>query len=323
MRAVLCHEWGAPDSLSIDEVVSPIVGQGQVKIRVRAAALNFADILMVGGTYQEKPAFPFSPGMEIAGEIIEIGEGVNWFKTGDRVMSFINWGGFAEEAIAGVSDLMIIPDALDFDTAAAFPIAYGTAHMGLIDKARLKKGESLIVHGASGGVGLAAIDIGKAVGANVIAVTSGEDKIAAVVKQGANHVIDYKDGDVKDQIKALLPRGGEVYFDPVGGDSFDASLRSAAPGARILVVGFAGGVVPQIPANILMVKNVTAIGFYWGGHRKFAPEAVQASFRELQAWVAEGRLNLCDVMVFDLDQAAEAMNTMKSRRSVGKIVLKI
>jgi NADPH2:quinone reductase len=313
MRAVLCHKWGEPDTLSLGEVESPVAGPGQVKIRVRAAALNFADILMVGGSYQEKPAFPFSPGLEVAGEDME---------SGQKVMAVLNWGGFAEHAIANVNDVMAIPETMSLEAAAAFPIAYGTAHMALAHKAGVKNGESLIVHGASGGVGLAAIDVGKALGANVIAVTSGAEKIDAVIRQGADHVIDYRAGDVKEQIKALLPGGGDVYFDPVGGSSFDASLRSAAPGARILVVGFAGGQVPQIPANILMVKNVTAIGFYWGAHRKFAPESVASSFRELMGWINMGLLKPSDVMTFNMDDASEAMNTMKSRRSIGKIVLR-
>lgn len=321
MKAILCHAWGEPDNLMYEETESPSPGAGQVKIRVRAAALNFADILMVGGTYQEKPDFPFSPGLEAAGEILELGEGVSGFSVGERVTAVLNFGGFAEEVLANVSDLMMMPEKLDFAAAAAFPIAYGTGHMGLVQKARLQKGESLIVHGASGGVGLAAIDIGKAVGARVIAVTSGDDKIAAVLEQGADHVIDYKNGEIRDQIKDLLPKGGDVYYDPVGGTSFDASLRSAAPGARILVVGFAGGVVPQIPANILMVKNVTAIGFYWGGHRKFAPEAVTSSFKELHEWLDKNLLKPCDVMKFPLEKAAEAMNLLKSRRSIGKIVV--
>lgn len=312
MRAVLCDQWGKPEILKLGKTESPVAGPGQVKIRVHAAALNFADILMVGGTYQEKPSFPFSPGLEVAGENME---------TGERVMAILNWGGFAEEAVANVENVIAIPGSMSFQVAAAFPIAYGTAHMALAHKAGLKKGESLIVHGASGGVGLAAIDVGKAMGANVIAVTSGDEKIAAVVKQGADHVIDYKDGEVKDQIKALLPGGGDVYFDPVGGSSFDASLRSASLGARILVVGFASGEVPQIPANILMVKNVTAIGFYWGAHRKFAPESIKISFTKLLGWLEDGRISPLDVMTFNLDEACEAMNTMKSRRSIGKIVL--
>jgi NADPH:quinone reductase len=321
MKAVLCREWGDPDSLTIEQTASPEMGPGQVKIRVRAAALNFADTLMIAGSYQEKPPFPFSPGLEVAGEIMETGEGVSGYVTGQRIMAVLNHGGFAQEAIANVSDLMTIPGDLDFKAAAAFPIAYGTAHMGLVDKCKLTKGESLIIHGASGGVGLAAIDVGRAVGANVIAVTSGDDKIAAVRKQGADHVIDYKEGDVKDQIKALCPGGGDVYFDPVGGGSFESSLRSAAPCARILVVGFAGGQVPQIPANILMVKNVTAIGFYWGAFRKIAPQSVKNSFNQLQDWIKQGRLKPCDVMEFAFEDVALAMNTMKTRRSVGKIVL--
>ncbi len=313
MRAVLCQQWGEPGSLTIGEAQSPDAGPGQVKIRVRAAALNFADILMIGGTYQEKPPLPFSPGLEVAGEDMASGE---------RVMAVLSWGGFAEHAIANKSDIMAIPDTMSFEAAAAFPIAYGTAHMALGEKAGLKNGESLIVHGASGGVGLAAIDVGRAMGANVIAVTSGAEKIAAVIKQGANHVIDYKAGDVKEQIKALLPGGGDVYFDPVGGSSFDASLRSAAPGARILVVGFAGGTVPQIPANILMVKNVSAIGFYWGAYRKFAPERVARSYRELFSWISQGRLNPLAVTPFNMDDVRQAMDTMKSRQSIGKIVLR-
>lgn len=321
MKAILCHEWGTPDDLVYEDTESPVAGPGQVKIRIRAAALNFADTLMIAGKYQEKPPFPFSPGLEAAGEVMECGEGVTGYKPGDRVTAVLNFGGFAEEAIADATDLMQMPANLSFSAAAAFPIAYGTGHMGLVQKARLQKGESLIVHGASGGVGLAAIDIGKAVGANVIAVTSGEDKIAAVVKQGADHVIDYRNGEVKDQIKDLLPGGGDVYYDPVGGSSFDASLRSTAPGARILVVGFAGGDVPQIPANILMVKNVSAIGFYWGAHRKFAPEAIESSFKELNGWLEEGTLTPCDVMEYPLDKTAEAMNDMKARRSIGKIVV--
>ncbi len=322
MKAVVCQAWGEPDSLSVVEAESPAAGPGQVKLRVRAAALNFADILMVGGSYQEKPPFPFSPGMEVAGEILELGEGVSGHGVGERVMAVLNYGGYAEEAVAEAIDLMRLPDQLEFEAAAAFPIAYGTAHMGLVNKAGLREGESLIIHGASGGVGMAAIDVGRAVGAKVIAVTSGADKIAAVREQGADHVIDYRDGDVKDQIKALLPGGGDVYFDPVGGDSFEASLRSAGPGGRILVVGFASGKVPPIPANILMVKNVSAIGFYWGGHRKFDPDAVTRSFAQLQDWLAAGKLQPVDVMTFQLDEAVEAMNTIKARRSIGKIVLK-
>jgi NADPH2:quinone reductase len=272
MRAVLCHQWGEPDNLSVSEVLSPEPGLDQIKIRVHAAALNFADILMVGGTYQEKPPLPFSPGLEVAGKIME---------TGERVVAVLNWGGFAEHAVAYKKDVMAIPDSMSFSAAAAIPIAYGTAHMALVHKARLQKGESLIVYGASGGVGLAAIDVGKAIGAKVIAVSSGLEKITAVLKQGADHVIDYKDGKVKDQIKVLLPGGGDVYFDPVSGASFNDSLYTAKAGARILVVGFAGGCVPQIPANILMVKNVSAIGFYWGAHRRFDPDSVIRSFKEI------------------------------------------
>jgi len=313
MRAVLCQQWGEPGLLTIGEVQSPGVGPDQVKIRVRAAALNFADILMVGGTYQEKPPFPFSPGLEVAGEDMASGE---------RVMGVLSWGGFAEYAVANKNDVMVIPDTMSFEAAAAFPVAYGTAHMALSDKAGLKEGESLIVHGASGGVGLAAIDVGRAMGANVIAVTSGAEKIAAVVKQGADFVVDYKAGDVKEQIKALLPGGGDVFFDPVGGSSFDASLRSAAPGARILVVGFASGTVQQIPANILMVKNVSVIGFYWGAHRQFAPDRVARSYRELFGWISQGRLNPLAVTTFSMDDVGQAMDTMKSRQSIGKIVLR-
>lgn len=312
MRAILCDQWGDPQNLRVGEAADPDPAPDRIRIRVRAAALNFADILMVGGSYQEKPPFPFSPGMEVAGENVA---------TGERVMAVLDWGGFAEYAVAAAADVMAIPDSMSFAAAAALPVAYGTAHMALAGKARLQKGESLIVHGASGGVGLAAIDVGRAMGAKVVAVTSGAEKISAVLKQGADEVVDYRDGDLKEQLRELLPDGGNVYFDAVGGDAFDASLRSAAPGGRILVIGFAAGQAQRIPANILMVKNVTAIGFYWGAHRRFAPGQVAESFRELLGWVSEGRLRPFAVTVFKMKDAAAAMNTMQSRRSIGKIVL--
>jgi NADPH2:quinone reductase len=322
MKAVLCPAFGQP--LVVAETASPILRPGWVRIEVHAAGVNFADNLAVVGKYQEKLEPPFVPGMELAGVVTELGEGVDTCHVGDRVMAIVTGGAFAEEAVAAASDVFVLPEGLDFITAAGFPVAYGTSHMALTAKANLRAGETLVVHGAAGGVGLTAVEVGRALGATVIATAGGPDKVKVALDHGADYGIDYKSEDIREQIKALtFGRGADVVYDPVGGAVFEASMRSIAPDGRILVVGFASGQVPQVPANILLVKNVTLIGYYWGAYRKINPAMVRASMLEALEWWAVGKLSPHVSSVLDLSEAAAALDALKGRAATGKIVLTI
>jgi NADPH2:quinone reductase len=285
--------------------------------------MNFADTLMVAGKYQVKPEPPFVPGLELAGVVAGLGAGVTGFEIGARVMAVVDQGGYAEQAIAKVADVFPIPQGLDFDQAAGFPIAYGTSYGALVWKARLQKGETLLVHGAAGGVGLTAVEIGKALGARVIATAGGADKCAVAKAHGADEVIDYKTADIRETVKALTAgRGVDVVYDPVGGDIFDASLRAVAWNARLVVIGFAGGRVSQIPANILLVKNVDVLGFYWGSYRARAPEHLTESFQALARMAENGQLRPHVSSVRALVDWKEGFEMLLGRRSTGKIVLR-
>ncbi len=322
MRAVICDSWGEPESLKVGQLPEPQPGAGDVLIRVAAAGLNFADTLMIAGKYQEKPPFPFSPGLEVAGEVLEVGEGVSGTKPGDRVLAVVDHGGFAEQAIARESDVFKIPDRLDFQSAAGFPITYGTAHGALVWRAGLKAGETLLVHGAAGGVGLAAVEVGKALGARVIASAGGADRCRLAEAHGADASIDYRTDDLRAAVKDMTEgRGVDVVFDPVGGDIFDASLRCLAWSGRLLTIGFAAGRVPQAAANILLVKNISVVGCYWGSYRKQAPEMLRDEFAELFGWYDAGLLKPHVSHALPLEKIAEAMQLLLSRRSTGKVVL--
>jgi NADPH2:quinone reductase len=322
MRAVLCHDWGGADGLTVGELPAPRPGPGQVAIEIAAAGVNFADTLIVAGKYQVKPPLPFSPGLEVAGRVGAVGPGVTRVKPGDRVLALLDWGGFAEAAVAGETDVFAIPQAMDFKTAAGFPITYGTAHGALVWRANLRPDEVLLVHGAAGGVGLAAVEIGKAMGACVIATAGGPDKLAVAKQHGADHLIDTKREDIRSAVKDLTGgRGADVVFDPVGGDVFDASLRAIAWDGRLLIIGFAGGRVPQIPANILLVKNIAAIGLYWGSYRQQQPARLQQAFAELFGWFEAGKLKPHLSHSLPLDDAAAALRLLTERRSTGKVVL--
>jgi len=322
MRAVLCHRWAGPEALVLDQVEAPRPGPGEVLLEVAAAGVNFADCLMIEGKYQERPAFPFSPGLEAAGRVTALGEGVTRVALGDRVLGLTNSGAFAEAAIVRESDVFKIPETMDWVTAAGFPITYGTAHCALVWRGGLAAGEVLLVHGAAGGVGLAAVELGKALGAEVIATAGGPEKLSVAKAHGADELIDYRIEDIRDRVKSLTDgRGADVIFDPVGGDVFDASLKAAAWGARILIIGFAAGRVPQIPANYLLVKNISAMGFYWGSYRKKAPEMLHAQFEELINWFGMGKLKPHISHNLPLEAACDALNLLTSRKATGKVVL--
>ena len=322
MRAVLCKAFGPPESLVVEETPSPALRAGTVRVAVHAAGINFGDTLMIEGKYQEKPPFPFTPGFEIAGEIVEIGAGVTELKPGDRVMGTSENGGYAEEAVVPAGNLSVIPDAMPYDVAAGFPVAYGTSHGALDWRAHLQPGETLLVHGAAGGVGLTAVEVGKAMGARIIATASTQEKLDIAKRHGADHLIDYTTEDIKERVRALTDgRGADVVYDPVGGDAFDASLRCIAWEGRIIVIGFAGGRVPQIPANLVLVKNCDIIGFYWGSYRKKKPENLRRSYRQLFCWFEEGKLKPHVSERYDLGEVGKAFAALRSRRATGKVVL--
>ncbi|HLJ27886.1 MAG TPA: NADPH:quinone oxidoreductase family protein [Candidatus Angelobacter sp.] len=322
MRAILCKEWGGPEKLVLEEVPAPPLREGAVRIAVRAAGLNFMDTLLIAGQYQVKPPLPFTPGAEVAGVIREVGPGANGFKPGDRVMAMTDNGGYAEEVVAGASRVFPIPDKMDFIAAAGFPITYGTSHVALDYRAHLKAGEWLLVLGAAGGVGVTAVEIGKAMGAKVIAAAGGPEKLAVAQQHGADHLIDYSREDIRERVKAITGgRGADVIYDPVGGDAFDASLRCVAWEGRVIIIGFASGRIPQIPANIALVKNIDIIGFFWGSYQAHKPEVPRESFKQLFRLFEEGKLKPHVSESLDLKDAARALELLKQRKATGKVVL--
>ena len=322
MRAVLCRELGPPENLKLEDVPPPEPGEGQVTIAVSAAGVNFADTLIIAGKYQDKPPLPFSPGLEAAGIVAKVGPGVTGLKEGDRVMSMLGYGGYAEEALAPAAGTLKIPDSMDFVDAASFPVAYGTSHLGLRRRGNLKAGETLLVHGAAGGVGLTAVQIGRVVGAEVIGTARGRDKLDIAAANGAKHVIDYSEEDIRERVLEITgKRGADVIYDPVGGDVFDASLRCIAWEGRILVIGFAAGRIPQVPANYLLVKNCAAVGVFWGAYMRRDPSVVRESFEELFGWYDDGLLKPHVSATFDLEEVPDAMQMLLSRKSTGKIVV--
>ena len=284
--------------------------------------MNFADILMVAGKYQEKPAFPFSPGLEVAGTVLKCGKGVRGFKKGDRVMAATSKGGFAEQVVAPANDVYRIPDGLSFEDAAGFPVVYGTAYGALNWRAQIKSGKTLLVLGAAGGVGLTTVEVGKAMGATVIAAANGAERTALAAEHGADHLIDYSTENLRDRVRELTDgKGVDVIFDPVGGQLFDVALRCLGWEGRLIVIGFASGTIPQVPANILLVKNCGVLGFYWGAYRRRDPRRMKAAYKQLFKWFEQDKLQPHVSQTFSLDQAGEAMRVLADRKAKGKIVL--
>ena len=301
------------------DVSPPAPGPGEVLIDIAACGLNFADLLMATGTYQDTPPPPFTLGMEVVGTVKAQGPGVTTPEIGTRVAVFGGQGGMADQGVFPAALCRPVPNSMDDATAAGFMVAYGTSHLALTRRAHLQPGETLLVLGAAGGVGLTAVEIGKAMGANVIAVARGADKLAVAKAAGADHLIDSTTDDIKAAVKAL--GGADVVYDPVGGGAFKAALGACNREARVIVIGFASGDVPQIPANIILVKNISIIGFYWGGYLKFNPNALTESLAALMAWHAEGRLAPHISHIVPLDQAGDALELMRSRKSTGKVVV--
>ena len=322
MKAVICKAFGPPESLVIEDVEPLKPGKGQVVISVKACGVNFPDTLIIQGKYQSKPPFPFIPGSEVAGIVKELGEGVDNVKVGRRVIAYIGVGGFAEEIIADAPLIIPMPQAMDFTTASAFVLTYGTSHHALKDRAQLKPGETLLVLGAAGGVGLAAIEIGKVIGARVIAAASSDEKLEVCKQHGADEVINYATEDLRDRIKQLTGgKGVDVAFDPVGGDYSEPALRSMAWGGRFLVVGFAAGDIPRIPLNLALLKGCSIVGVFWGAFTERDPRRNQEHLQELMTWFHEGKIKPHISASYSLEQAAQALNDMMERKVQGKVVL--
>lgn len=318
MRAFHVAENGAQANLT--EIDKPLPGKGEVGVRIEACGLNFADILIEGGTYQDIPEAPFTLGMEIAGTVESLGEAVTGPAPGTRIAVVGGHGGLAEFGCFDARRVLAIPDDMPAEVAAGFQIAYGTSHVALDHRARLQAGERLVVLGAAGGVGLTAVEIGKLMGAEVIAVARGADKLEAAKVAGADHLLDATEVDLRSAIKDL--GGADVVYDPVGGDQFKAAFRACNPEARILPIGFASGEVPQIKANHLLVKNISVLGLYWGAYQSFRPEVVTQSLRTLLDWYEAGRLHPHVSHVLPLERTREGLALLRDRKSTGKVVIR-
>jgi NADPH2:quinone reductase len=323
MRAVICRAWGGIDGLKVEDVAAPVPGADEVLIDVRATSVNYADSRMVAGKYQTRPPLPFSPGLETAGLVARCGAAVTRFRPGDRVMATLAWGGLAEQAVAKESETFAIPAGMSFEEAGAFPIAYISSDVAIRWQGRLEAGETLLVLGAAGGVGLTAVEIGKAMGARVIAGASTAEKLAVAREHGADEGINYATEPLTERVMALTgDRGADVCFDPVGGELADAALSSLGWGGRMLLVGFVGG-VQQIPANRLLVKNRSALGCSLRHYRMHDPDKLRLSVEALLGWYAAGRLKPHVSHRLPLERSVEAIRLLTDRQALGKVVVTV
>ncbi len=323
MKALLCTHYGGPDDLELGDLPNPVAGPGEAVVRVKAAALNFFDTLIINGKYQTKPQMPFSPAAEFSGEVVSIGDGVTTIKPGDRVAAYVGYGAARELIVMKADRLVRIPDTLDFDHAAGLCVTYGTTLHALKDRAHLKAGETLAVLGASGGVGLAAIELGKIMGARVIACASSNDKLAFTKQHGADDLINYDSEDLKEALRRVTNgKGADVIYDPVGGKYAEAALRSIAWKGRFLVVGFAAGEIPKIPLNLALLKGCDIVGVFWGSFVERDPEGHRANTAQLLDWCAQGKLSSHVHASYPLTEAATALKAIASRQVMGKIILR-
>jgi len=324
MKAVLCKQFGPPESLVLEDLPSPKPGAGEVVVSIKAASVNFPDVLIIQNKYQFKPPLPFSPGSELAGVVKEVGPGVTNVKIGDKVIAFVTFGAFAEEVKTEAVRLLPLPEGMSYEEGASFILTYGTTDHALRDRAQMKPGESLLVLGAAGGVGVAAIEIGKAMGARVIACASSDDKLAVCKQHGADETINYATEDLRERIKALTGgKGVDVIYDAVGGAYAEPAFRSIAWRGRHLVIGFAAGEIPKLPLNLALLKGASVVGVFWGDFTKREPAAFAESAKQLGRWYKEGKLKPHVSTTFPLARAAEAMNLLASRKAKGKVVIRI
>ncbi|MCU1731273.1 MULTISPECIES: NADPH:quinone oxidoreductase family protein [unclassified Pseudomonas] len=324
MKAVLCKAHGPARDLVLEDVASPTPKKNEILLDVHAASVNFPDTLIIEGKYQFQPPLPFSPGGEAAGVVAAAGENAGAFKVGDRVMALTGWGSFAEQVAVPAYNVLPIPEGMDFATASAFGMTYGTSMHALRQRGQLQAGETLLVLGASGGVGLAAVEIGKAMGARVIAAASSAEKLEIAKAAGADDLIDYSQSSLKDEIKRLTGgKGVDVIYDPVGGDLFDQAVRGLAWNGRLLVVGFASGRIPELPVNLVLLKGAAVLGVFWGSFAQRQPADNAANFQQLFAWFAEGKLKPLVSKTYPLAEAGLAIEQLAGRKAVGKLVVKV
>ena len=324
MKAYVCKEFGPVESHKVEEIADPRAEAGQVVVDVKAAGVSFPDVLIVQGKYQFQPPFPFSPGGEIAGIISEVGEGVVDWKIGDRVIAMTGNGGIAEKVVAFEMTLMPLPETMDFKDGAAFPLNYGTTYHALKQRGQLQAGETLLVTGAGGGVGTTAIEIGKAMGARVIAAASTDEKLEIAKNLGADEVINYSDGELKEKVKVLTDGlGADVIYDPIGGDIFMQCMRCINWKGRVLVIGFASGPIPEVPTNLALLKGCSIVGVFWGRFTGAEPEENSQNFDELFALHAEGKLKPQITKSYSLGDAAEAISSLENRKATGKVVIEM
>jgi NADPH2:quinone reductase len=324
MKAVLCKAFGPPESLILEETDAPEAGPGQVLVDVHASALNFPDVLMIEGKYQSRPPFPFSPGGEIAGTVAALGDGVDGFAVGDNVFGGIGVGGFAEQVAVPAGALVHMPDGMSYAQASGISTTYGTSYYALKQRAELVPGETLLVLGAAGGVGLAAVELGKAMGARVIAAASSAEKLAVARDAGADELIDYSDGELKDKVKALTDgKGADVIYDPVGGSLFDQCMRSINWYGRVLVIGFAAGDIPRVPINLILLKSCQLVGVFFGAWSAKNPAESRRNLEEVLDFYRAGKIQALVGREYPMAQYAEALRCLSERRAIGKVVLKI
>lgn len=324
MKAWRVNDWCEPEQMEWTDIPAPAPAAGEIRIQNRAAALNFYDILMVQGKYQVKPPRPFTPGSEVAGIVDAVGEGVTGFKVGDRVQAMADGGTYSEYSLAATSKAFVIPDAMDFDEAAAMIVIYQTSYFALTNRTQIQPGEWLLVHAAAGGVGTSAMQIGLALGARVIATAGTEEKAQFCLSQGATHAISYQTPDWVEKVKQITGgRGADVIYDPVGGEIFDQSTKCIAPEGRLLVIGFAGGTIPSIAANRILLKNISIVGAYWGGYLEHHPTYMAETQQALFKMYAAGQIKPIVSESFPLAEAPAALRSLASRKTTGKVVLKI